>query len=537
MKNKTIEIYDTTLRDGTQAEEIALSLEDKLRLTLAMDKFGIHYVEGGWPGSNPKDAHYFQEVRKLDLKQIKIAAFGSTRRASVKAEEDKNLKLLVESKPDVITIFGKSWNLHVTEALNISLEENLVLIEDSVAYLVAEGFPVFFDAEHFFDGYKADATYALQVLQAAEKGGAEIVVLCDTNGGTLPTEMEEILKDVKRNITIPFGIHTHNDSELAVANSLLAVQIGASQVQGTINGYGERCGNANLCSILPNLVLKMGFKELGERLELSKLTHLAQFVSEIANLQPRKHQAFVGQSAFAHKGGIHVSAIRKNASTYEHIPPSTVGNTQRVLVSDLSGRANIEYKAKEFGIQLNPKDPAISAILAELKQLEDQGFVYEGAEASFKMLMLKHLNRLPDVFEIDRLQISVLLNDITQNGIMDETITEAVIKLKTPDGKIVHTAAEGNGPVHALDNALRKALVQFYPAIATIKLVDFKVRILDEKAGTEAKTRVLIQSTDCKHFWGTVGVSGNVIEASWYALLDSIKYKLLLDSEGSENTL
>ncbi len=531
MRKQQVEIYDTTLRDGTQAEEISFSLEDKLRLTLEMDKFGIDYIEGGWPGSNPKDAHYFEKVRTLDLRQIKTVAFGSTRRAGVKPEEDKNLSLLVKAEPDVITIFGKTWNLHVTEALKISLEENLALVEDSVAYLVSCGYRVFFDAEHFFDGYKADAHYALQVLSAAEKGGAEIVILCDTNGGTLPSEMESILKEVKKTVNVPFGIHTHNDSELAVANTLLAVQMGASQVQGTINGYGERCGNANLCSVLPNLILKMGYTGIAEKIDLTQLTHLSQFVSEIANLQPQKHQAFTGKSAFAHKGGIHVSAIRKNSSTYEHISPSVVGNTQRVLVSDLAGRANIEYKAREFGMELDPKDPAIGAILAELKELEDQGFVYEGAEASFKMLMLKHLNKLPEVFIIDRLQISVLLNDVTRNGVMDETITEAVIKLKTPDGETVHTAAEGNGPVHALDNALRKALVQFYPAIATIKLIDFKVRILDETVGTEAKTRVLIQSSDGKHFWGTVGVSGNVIEASWYALLDSIKYKLLLDAE------
>ncbi|MBF0275184.1 MAG: citramalate synthase [Nitrospinae bacterium] len=518
---KKIQLYDSTLRDGTQAEEIAFSLEDKLLITEELDSFGIDYIEGGWPGSNPKDAGYFEKVKKLNLKHAKITAFGSTRRAGVDADKDVNLKMLVDGNPDAFTVFGKTWDLHVTDALKISLEENLEIVEDSISYLRGQGKPVFYDAEHFFDGYKHNPDYAIKVLQAAEKGGAEVLVLCDTNGGTLPNEVSEIIEEVKDSTGVPFGIHTHNDSELAVANSLIAIKQGAIQVQGTINGYGERCGNANLCSIIPALLFKMGYEELRERIKIDKLTQLSNFVTEIANLKAMNYRPYVGKSAFAHKGGIHVNAILKNKKTYEHIEPELVGNSQRVLVSDLSGRSNIEYKAEQFGIDINSKDPKIINILQDLKELENAGFVYEGAEASFKLLMLKVMGKSPEHFFINRLQVNVLVND--------ETITEAVIKLETPDGNVVHTAAEGNGPVNALDNALRKALEHFYPCLKEVKLVDFKVRILDETVGTEAKTRVLIESSDGENSWGTVGVSENIINAAWSALLDSICYKLLLE--------
>lgn len=517
---RQIEIYDTTLRDGSQAEDISFSVEDKLRITEKLDEFGIHFIEGGWPGSNPKDAEYFKKAKKLSLSNSKVVAFGSTHRPRHKVEDDHNIKTLIESKARVITIYGKTWDFHVKEALRISYQENLDLIYNSVSYLKKHAEKVFFDAEHFFDGYKDNPEYALKCLIAAQDAGADCIIPCDTNGGTLPHEIRKIMKDVLKNIKRPVGIHAHNDSECAVANSIIAVELGAVQVQGTMNGIGERCGNANLCSIIPNLQIKLGYKCLSEE-NLKKLRDVSRFVNEIANLRHFKRQPFVGDSAFAHKGGIHVSAVLKRPETYEHIRPQLVGNSQRILVSDLAGKSNILRKAEEFNIHLKPDAPEVQTILNKLKDLEHQGFQFEGAEASFELLLKKSLSLHKKFFDL----IGFRVIDEKRKE-KEPPYSEATIMVKV-GGHIEHTAATGNGPVNALDNALRKALEKFYPELKKVKLHDYKVRVLTAGEGTSAKVRVLIESGDEESRWGTVGVSENIIEASWQALVDSIEYKLL----------
>ena len=522
---RTIEVYDTTLRDGTQAEDIAFTVEDKLRIAERLDDFGVRYIEGGWPGSNPRDAAFFKAAGQLRLKQAKIAAFGSTRRAGVKASDDPNLDMLLRAETPVVTIFGKTWELHVRDDLRISKKQNVEVIHDSVAYLKRHVESVIFDAEHFFDGFTDNAEFALECCRAAADAGADLVCLCDTNGGRLPDQIAAAVDAVRAAIATPVGIHCHNDSELAVANTLTAVQHGAVQVQGTINGIGERCGNVDLCAVIANLQLKMGYKVVSAT-QLRHLRELSHFVYELANLEPDKRQAFVGVSAFAHKGGIHVAAVQKNPQTYEHIPPDVVGNRQRVLVSDLSGRGNIVYKANEFGVELDLHNPAVRQVLSELKELENQGFQFEGAEASFELLLQKGLNGKARNFRLVGFRV------IDEKRHEDEPpLSEATIMIEGPDGSIEHTAAQGNGPVNALDRALRKALVKFYPQIDEVRLHDYKVRVLGGAQGTKAVVRVLIESGDGHDHWGTVGVSPNVIEASWQALVDSIDYKLYKDAK------
>jgi len=518
--SRTIKIYDTTLRDGTQGEEINFSLADKLRIAQKLDELGIHYIEGGWPGSNPKDISFFEEIRKIPLRTARIVAFGSTRRARISVEQDRNIQELLKAQTPVVTIVGKTWDLHVKEALGVSLEENLELIYDTLSYLKPRTDEVIFDAEHFFDGFKRNRDYTLQCLRTAVEAGTDWIVLCDTNGGTLVHEIPAILEEVKRVISpVPFGIHTHNDTEMAVANSIVAVCHGADQVQGTINGYGERCGNANLCSIIPNLKLKLKLDCISDE-QLTHLREVSHFVSELANLKPLTHQPYVGNSAFAHKGGIHVNAIQKNPETYEHIKPELVGNKQRVLISDLSGKSNVTYKAQELKIDLKEKDQEIKKILESLKELEYQGYQFEGAEASFALLMKEILGERKKFFDLKGFRVIVEKREGDE-----EPICEATIMLNI-NGYIEHTAAIGNGPVNALDNALRRALEKFYPSLKELSLLDYKVRILDEGSGTAAKTRVLIESGDKEGKWGTVGVSHNIIEASWQALVDAIEYKL-----------
>jgi 2-isopropylmalate synthase len=523
VNRKQVTLYDTTLRDGAQAEDISFSLEDKLRITRRLDEFGVHYIEGGWPGASPKEAAYFVEAAALTLKNAKLAAFGSTRRARKKASDDDNLRALVAAKTPVVTIFGKSWELHVKDALRVSLEENLAMIEDSVVFLKGKVSEVIYDAEHFFDGYRHNREYALETLQAARRGGADCLVLCDTNGGMLTLDLVKIVREVRKALPdSTLGIHVHNDSETAVANTVAAVSKGIRHVQGTVNGYGERCGNANLCSIIPALQLKLGLECVPPE-DLPRLRELSRFVSELANLPPLKHQPYVGNSAFAHKGGVHVSAILRNPLTYEHIAPESVGNRQRVLVSDLSGRANILQKAAEFGIDLKSKDPKTLKILGHLKELENRGYQFEGAEASFELLIKKVLGQHRRFFELKGARVIV-----EKRREKEEAISEATIKVAV-DGKVEHTAAEGKGPVHALDGALRKALHRFYPKLRTMELIDYKVRVLTAEEGTAAPVRVLIESGDKEGRWGTVGVSANLIEASWQALVDAIEYKLLKD--------
>ena len=520
-----ISLYDTTLRDGCQGEDVSLTLADKLRVAEKLDELGFDYIEGGWPGSNPRDEEFFREARKLRLRHARIAAFGMTRRAGSAAADDLNLRKLVESETPVITIFGKTWDLHVTEDLKITRAQNVDVIGSSVEFLRKSADEVVFDSEHFFDGYKADPAFAIECLKAAAQGGASTIVLCDTNGGNLPELIASATRAVAAAVGKPLGIHCHNDCDLAVANSIAAVEAGAVQVQGTVNGFGERCGNANLISIVPNLELKLGYPCLGAE-SLKKLTELSHFVYELANLPPRKSQAFVGASAFAHKGGVHVAAVRKNRLTYEHIDPHAVGNEQRVLISDLSGRANVLHKAEEFGVDVHSKDPKVQALLNQLKELENEGYQYEGAEASFELLMQRALGRAVRWFRL------IGFRAIDQKTKENEPpLSEATIMIEAPDGRIEHTAAAGNGPVNALDQALRKALTKFYPQIESVKLLDYKVRVLTGFGGTGSKVRVLIESGDEHERWGTVGVSHNVVEASWQALVDAIDYKLYADEK------
>ncbi len=521
---RQIEIYDTTLRDGSQAEDIAFSVEDKIRITEKLDELGIHYIEGGWPGSSPRDLEYFRRVRKLRLENSKVVAFGSTHRPKQKVQDDTNIKALLDSRSKIITIFGKTWDFHVKEALKISLYENLDLIHNTVAYLKRKVKTVLFDAEHFFDGYKDNPRFALKCLLAAQDAGADCLVLCDTNGGTLPDTIKNVITKIIKQVYVPIGIHAHNDSECAVANSVIAVESGASHVQGTINGLGERCGNANLCSVIPNLQVKRGLSCITAE-QLKRLRDVSRFVNEIANLRHFKRQPFVGDSAFAHKAGIHVSAIRKRPETYEHMRPEVVGNSQRVLISDLAGKSNILRKAEEFGINLDPQDPQVQDIVTTLKKLENEGFQFEGAEASFELLMKKSLGLHKRFFDLIGFRTIV---EKRNEG--EEPISEATIMVKV-GGHIEHTAATGNGPVNAIDNAMRKALEKFYPALRHVRLHDYKVRVLTAGKGTSAKVRVLIESGDEIQKWGTVGVSENIIEASYQALVDSIEYKLLKEGK------
>ncbi len=516
-----IQIYDTTLRDGTQRSDVSLSLEDKLRIARKLDDLGVAFIEGGWPGSNPKDVEFFRRAAQMEWRNALIAAFGATRHANNRPENDPNIQALLDAQTPVCTVFGKSWPLHVTEVLRTTLEENLKMIEESVAYLIGQGKRVIYDAEHFFDGYKANREYALETLRAAMRGGTELVVLCDTNGGTMPWEVTDAVRDVLREIRIPVGIHTHNDSECAVANTLAAVQEGAVHVQGTINGIGERCGNANLCSAIPDLEIKLGLRCLPEG-NLSQLYDVSRFVTEVANLTPNEHMAYVGRSAFAHKGGVHVHAIRRVVQSYQHIDPALVGNEMRVVVSELSGRANLLSKAEEYGVSIGD-DGSVPQVLQEVKQLEAKGFSFEGAEASVIMMLKRQQPGYQPPFEL--IDFSALVEHRQGRGIF----AEATVKVRV-NGQVYHTAAEGNGPVSALDGALRKALIGDYPIIDNVKLADYKVRILDGDSGTAATTRVLIDTrfdNDQKAVrWSTVGASANIIEASWQALKDAYEYAL-----------
>lgn len=520
-----IQIFDTTLRDGTQGEKVSFSAEDKLRIADRLDRFGVDYIEGGWPGSNPKDMEFFERIKDHKFSHSKVVAFGSTRRHRFSPNEDPNLKALIEADTPAVTIFGKTWLLHVKEALRIKPEENLDLISSSVKFLKKHGKEVIYDAEHFFDGYKEDAEYAVQTLLAAESAGADVVVLCDTNGGTLPADVSRIVSEVRKQISTVLGIHAHNDGELAVANTMAAVEAGCRHVQGTINGYGERCGNVNLCSAIPNLQLKMGY-DCVPKDKLKTLVSLSRFVSEVANLNPDNKLPYVGKSAFAHKGGIHVSAVMKNAQTYEHIEPGIIGNQRRVLVSDLSGKSNIQYKSEELGMDLERYEEKVPAIVEKLKELENRGFQFEAAEASFELLVKQMTEPRKEFFTLEGFRV------IVEKNAKGESRSEATIRLNC-NGHIEHSAAEGNGPVHALDRALRKALKKFFPEITDVQLQDFKVRVLNEKDGTGAGVRVLIDSGKSGASWSTVGVSQNIIDASWQALSDSMNYFLLHHSDQS----
>lgn len=521
---KKVFLYDTTLRDGSQAEGINFSVTDKLLIAQKLDSLGVQYVEGGWPGSNPKDIEFFQKARKLNLKNSKIAAFGSTRRTKTDPAKDNNLRKLLESETPVVTIFGKSSMFHVSEILRTTGEENLKMISDSLAYLKEHGRECVYDAEHFFDGYMDDPAYAISTLEAAARSGADWIVLCDTNGGTLPSDVARITQEVQKKIKTPLGIHAHNDSECAVANSIAAVEAGAAHIQGTINGYGERCGNANLCSIIPNLMLKKHIECLSKD-HLKNLTEVSRFVDELANVMHNKRLPYVGQSAFAHKGGMHVNAVEKNPKSFEHARPEEVGNIRRVLVSELSGRSNVTMKAREVGIDLNTDPESTKKIVEQLKVLENEGYEFEAAKGSFELLVHKVLKKHKKYFNLAGFRV------IVEQDEKGKLFSEATVKIRV-GGELQHTAAEGDGPVNALDFALRKSLEKLYPQIADMKLIDFKVRVLDAKKGTAAKVRVLIESSDSDDQpWGTVGVSENVIEAAWHALVDSIEYKLLKDEE------
>jgi 2-isopropylmalate synthase len=525
---KDVLIYDTTLRDGCQAEDISFTLEDKLRIAEKLEELGVDYIEGGYPGSNTRDADFFKQVKKLNLRNAKIASFGTTRKPSAKAAQDQSLKVLLSAEAPVVTLVGKTWDLHVRDDLRISKKANLEVIADSIAYVKRRVDQVIFDAEHFFDGFRSNPEYALECLQAAREGGADWIVLCDTNGGRLPGEIRQAIGAVNKAVTTPLGIHCHNDGELAVANTMAAVEMGARQVQGTINGFGERCGNLNLISLIPNLQLKMG-KNCIKPSQLKKLREVSHFFYELANIQPNKRQPYVGDSAFAHKGGLHVSGVLKNRETYEHIDPEFVGNRQRVLVSDLSGRSNVVYKGKEYGIDLKGQDNAVQEILRRTKELESEGYEFEAAEASFELLIQQALGRKRKNFKLVGFRV---IDEKRQEG--EAPRSEATIMVEV-DGVMEHAAAMGNGPVNALDQALRRALTKFYPGLKDVELLDYKVRVLSSGEGTAASVRVLIESGDGKARWGTVGVSHNVIEASWQALVDSIDYKLYKDGRHRAN--
>lgn len=519
-----VRIYDTTLRDGAQAEDVNFSLEDKLRIAQKLNDLGIHYIEGGWPGSNPKDIAFFEKAKFLKLQTSKVVAFGSTRRPGLKCEDDPSIQALLDAGTKAVAIVGKAWDLHTKDVLGVSLEENLDIVYDTLSYLKSKLPEVIFDAEHYFDGYKANRDYAIKVIKAAEEASVNVICLCDTNGGTMPETLKRIISDTQDKVHTPLGIHTHNDSEMAVANTIMAVKQGIRHVQGTINGFGERCGNANLCSVIPNIMLKLGHKSIPLK-NLSSLKDVSSFVYELTNISPAKHQPYVGDSAFAHKGGIHVSAIRKNPLTYEHISPEKVGNRQRILISELSGRSNIVSKAEEFGLDLAGADPEIKEVLDKVKELENQGYHYEAAEASLELLMQDAMNARKKYFKLIGFRV---IDEKHSEG--EAPHSEATIMVEV-DGVQEHTAAHGDGPVNALDNALRKALEAFFPSLEEMKLTDYKVRVLPAGKGTASRVRVLIESADKEDRWGTVGVSENIIEASWIALCDSVDYKLYKDEK------
>jgi 2-isopropylmalate synthase len=529
--DRQIWLYDTTLRDGAQQEGISLSVEDKLRIARQLDEMGIPFIEGGWPGANPKDVQFFWQLKEQPLTQAEVVAFCFTRRPNIAASEDKMLQAILAAGTRWVTIVGKSWDLHVTEGLKTSLEENLNMIRDTIAYLRSQGRRVIYDAEHWFDGYKHNRDYAMQCLETARDAGAEWLVFCDTNGGMLPHEIAQIVGDVIEALpelghshSIPqLGIHTHNDAGTAVANAIAAVLEGVTMVQGTINGYGERCGNANLCTLIPSLQLKLGYRCL-ENWQLAQLTETSRIVSEIVNMAPNDRAPFVGRSAFAHKGGLHVSAVQKNPMTYEHIEPKLVGNERRILISDQSGLSNILSKARSFGIDLSKQDATCQQILERLKNLESEGYQFEAAEASFELLMREALGQRQEMFRVKGFQVHC---DMLHWTDMPYSNALATIKV-TVKGEDLLEVAEGNGPVSALDNALRKALVKFYPEIADFYLTDYKVRILDGGSGTAAKTRVLVESSNGKERWTTVGVSTNILDASYQAVVEGIEYGLLL---------
>jgi len=514
--SEKVVIYDTTLRDGAQTEGILFSVEDKLDILKELDNFGIDFVECGWPGSNPVDEQFFSKLKELDLKNTKPVAFGSTRRFNCAPEDDENLRALASCPTEWCCIFGKAWDFQVKEALGVSLDENLDMVEDSVRFLVSSGKHVIFDAEHFFDGYKSDKRYALNVLRAAESGGAEWLVLCDTNGGSLITEISEAVEDVLLTVDSPLGIHCHNDSDMATACSMAAVDFGCTMVQGTINGLGERCGNANLCTVIPNLVYKMGIET--SEMNIKELTNLSRSIGEIINVAPHPDMPYVGESAFAHKGGVHISAITKNPHTYEHIDPTLVGNSRKILVSEMAGKASIEEKLKELGLE---RADDTSEIISRIKEMESEGYQYEGADASFELLVRRLRGELETKFTVEGFKILI----DNRLGDMD---SEASIKVLNSEGVLEQTASDGNGPVNALDRALRKSLSKFFPEINDMRLTDYKVRTLDEKSATAAGVRVLIRSTDGKRSWTTVGVSENVVGASLIALVDAIEYYLMI---------
>jgi 2-isopropylmalate synthase len=527
-----IQIYDTTLRDGAQREGLTLAVEDKLKIARQLDKLGIPWIEGGWPGANPKDGEFFRRLQLEPLTQAEVVAFCSTRRPGGLAAEDKMLAAILAAGTKWITIFGKSWDLHVTEGLKTTLGENLEMIRDSIKYLVSQGRRVIYDAEHWFDGYKANPEYAIQTLQTAIDAGADWLVFCDTNGGTMPHDLTRIVGEVIEQVDptqqLQFGIHPHNDCELAVANAIAAVTSGVTMVQGTINGYGERCGNANLCSIIPNLQLKLDYTCLSDA-NLTRLTQVSRFVSEVVNVAPNDYAAFVGKCAFSHKGGIHVSAVERNPFTYEHIAPTQVGNERRIAISEQSGLSNVLIKASEMGLTLTKEDPRTRQILAKLKELEYQGYQFEGAEASFELLMREILGQTSTLFTIQDFQVhcSILPGRDYANATRHHSL--ATIKIAV-DGQNILEAAEGNGPVSALDAALRKALSQFYPELTKCYLTDYKVRIIDGAEGTSAVTRVLVESSNGIHRWTTIGVSENILEASYQAVAQGIEYGLLVKS-------
>jgi 2-isopropylmalate synthase len=517
---RKIKLFDTTLRDGAQAAGVSFTVEDKLKIARALDNLGIRYIEGGWPGSNPKDENFFRAAAKTKFRQAEIVAFGSTRHKNKKAHQDTNLLTLLRSKVKVACIFGKSWDFHVIHALRAGLEDNIKMVFDSVKYLKSKKMKVIYDAEHFFDGFKNNRDYALATIKAARDAGADNITLCDTNGGMLPADIAEIVRTVKKEDSlVPIGIHAHNDSDCAVANSITAVREGCSLVQGTINGLGERCGNANLCSIVPGLQLKLGYECLPDK-KLQTITEVSRYIDEIANLLPNDRQAYVGKNAFAHKAGVHVSAMARHSSTYEHMSPEKVGNERRILVSELSGRSNVAFKSKQLSLDMEKDPQAMAKIIDVVKEAENKGYQYEDADGSFALLTTKALGGYKPLFVLKNFHVSV---EKDEKG---ELISEATIKV-TVNGHEEHTVAEGDGPVNALDGALRKALRKFYPKIDDISLSDFKVRVINAGAGTAAKVRVLIESRDSSSSWGTIGVSENIIEASWQALVDAVEYKLL----------
>ncbi len=548
-----IELYDTTLRDGSQAEGVAFSMKDKLLIAQELDRLGVHYIEGGNPGSNPKDREFFSKVQQLNLKHAVVTAFGSTRRADNKAADDENLRSLLETNAKTITIFGKSWDYHATDVLRISREANLEIIEDSVRYLVEKGREVIFDAEHFFDGFKSDPKYAMKTVEVAIKGGAKCVVLCDTNGGMLPLEIKDAIEATQNRFDISLGIHAHNDAGLAVANSILAVQASVLHVQGTFNGYGERCGNANLCSIIPNLKLKLGINCISDE-QLQKLTSVSRFISELANLSHDARQPYVGMSAFAHKGGMHIDAVQKtDGRAFEHINPELVGNEQRILISEQAGRGAIVKKLEKEYPNMDKRSEEVQIIIKILKDLESEGYQYDAADASFKNLVHRLLEKLKDLesegYQYDAADASFMLFlrkvldsyspffELMEFRVLMEKFKAlewpciATIKVRAPNEEIRHTLAEGLGPVHAIDQALRKALEEFYPSLRDVRLTDYKVRVLDTKGGTGARVRVLIEASDGEETWGTVGASENIIQASWEALVDSLEYKLFKERD------